>query len=215
MPIDLSKFLTEEGGNYKLDPFEPKLNPRQPLWSYNKAFTNNLHTLFLGGHGLDQEGTSLSYPSFSLSPTKSGTNSFGLTDVANTLGSKTNSIHNLILASCGSGGCAPQEAFKLFPNLTNVVASASGKAPMYRDLLSVFPGSVEYALGGGTNNLWSFQKQKNPLLGIGMATKQGKKEFDPYGKRFSDFNTNSPVFTSRPFDMNRMLGVTNSSANAR
>jgi len=129
-PVDVSKYISNEGGNYNMDVFNAFPHPLQ---SYNPAFTNNLHTLMINAHG--GEGTNSGTPFFRMesqpvdsSPIpgyQSGRKrfSFGLSDVARGLGPATNSIHNLILGSCHSGGCAPQEAKMLFPNATNIVST--------------------------------------------------------------------------------------------
>ncbi len=177
MPVDFSKLLTNEAGNRQLDVFNKK--GLTNLSAYNPAFTNNLHTLLLSAHG--QELGGWRDPHFEMSsdprsPYATNQIKFGLGDVARSMGPGTNDIHNLVLSACESGGCAPKEAFKLFPNLTNVVTTMSGPGDV------TYHSELENALSGeGQHPLFSTIKWPNPK------------------------NPNRVKYTKQMFDINKML----------
>lgn len=181
---DLGKHLTTEGGNYNLDVFD-KPPYHKTLPDLNPAFTNNMRTLLINAHGGERGLVtnrvfglqSNPYPSVNdpkILPKHHylGMNrfNFSLPDVAKLMGPRTNDIHNLILSACGSGGCAPGEAFKLFPNLTNVVSSWTGdEGTSNMDLTGAFGG---WSGIGNSSPQKSTIKRNVGLLGPKLITQK-------------------------------------------
>jgi len=166
---DLGEYLSNEDGNWNLNAFDPSF-ARPHLSQYNPAFTNNLHSLMINSHGGEgRSGFSMqSQPWPAMTDSRDSSEkpvmypamprfNFNLPQVAKTMGPATNNIHNLFLRACQSGGCAPEEAMKLFPNLTNVVGTAGPTN-------STTAGEWFNAMNEGANNLYSYQKGPTNML---------------------------------------------------